>query len=321
MFWFKRKQRNRRFTREHVLEVKLRSSQVHAARVRLAAMALGLLFAAVLGIYAVVRGGKVLLDVWVYDNPSFAIQEIDVQTDGVVATDQLRRWAGVKPGQNLLALDLARVKRDLEMVPVVQSASVERLLPHTLRLRVLEREPLAQIILPKPRPGGGATLAVFYVDKDGCVMSPLDPRHRAASAPADSAEQLPQLTGVNPNEVQAGRRIDTPQVRAALDLVAAFERSPLTGLVELKTIDVSPKEVLLVATSQGGEVTLGLRDLDRQLQRWRQVLDLGQRSGKAIASLDLAITNNVPAKWLEASAAPPLSPKNPKALRTRKKHV
>ncbi len=38
-------------------------------------------------------------------------EKIEVQTDGVVPAEQVRRWSGVKPGQNLLALDLARVKR------------------------------------------------------------------------------------------------------------------------------------------------------------------------------------------------------------------
>ena len=91
----------------------------------------------------------------VYENKAFAIEEIDVQTDGVISVDQLRRWAGVKPEENLLALDLARVKRDLELVPLVQSVSVERILPHTLRIRVTEREPIAQVNVPRPRPSGG----------------------------------------------------------------------------------------------------------------------------------------------------------------------
>ena len=52
--------------------------------------------------------------------------KFDVQTDGVIAPDQLRRWARVKPGENLFALDLARVKRDLELVPLIESVSVER---------------------------------------------------------------------------------------------------------------------------------------------------------------------------------------------------
>ena len=45
---------------------------------------------------------------------------------------------------NLFALDLSRVKRDLELVPAIESADVERILPHTLKICVTEREPIAQ---------------------------------------------------------------------------------------------------------------------------------------------------------------------------------
>ena len=121
--WRKRKPKNRRLGREQVLDVKLRSSQVRAARTRVTALSLGAVFATVFGLYLLYRGGDWALNRLVYENKAFAIQEIDVQTDGVIAVDQLRRWAGVKPEENLLALDLARVKRDLELVPLVQSVS------------------------------------------------------------------------------------------------------------------------------------------------------------------------------------------------------
>ena len=153
--WFKRKPKNRRLGREQVLDVKLRSSQVRAARTRLTAISLGAVFATVFGLYLLYRAGEWALDRLVYENKAFAIQEIDVQTDGVISVDQLRRWAGVKLEENLLALDLARVKRDLELVPLVQSVSVERILPHTLRIRITEREPIAQVNVPRPRPNGG----------------------------------------------------------------------------------------------------------------------------------------------------------------------
>jgi hypothetical protein len=42
---------------------------------------------------------------------------------------------------------------------------------------------------------------------------------------------------------------------------------------------------------------------------------------KVIATLDLAVPNNVPARWLEASALPPSTPKTAKPLRIRKKNV
>ena len=318
--WFKRKSKNRRLGREQVLDVKLRSSQVRAARTRMGALGLGALFATVFGLYLAYRTGDWALNRLVYDNKAFAIQEIDVQTDGAISLDELRRWTGVKPGENLLALDLARVKRDLEMVPLVQSVSVERILPRTLRVRVTEREPIAQVNVPRPRRGGGVELAVYQLDADGYVMVPLDPRQRATLL-NQSGDTLPVVGGLNSNELQPGRRIGAPQVQAALRLIIAFEQSPMAGLVDLRRIDVSSPEVLVVTTGQGSEVTFGLADLEQQLRRWREIFDLGQRMSKAIGTLDLAVTNNIPARGLEASAVPPAGPKSVKPLRLRKKHV
>jgi cell division protein FtsQ len=319
--WFKRKPKNRRLEREHVLDVKLRSGKLRAARLRLAAVSFGVVFGTMFGLYLLWRTGEWALNHFVYENKSFSIQEIQVQTDGVIAVDQLRRWSGVKPGQNLLALDLARVKRDLELAPIVQSASVERVLPHTLSIRIIEREPVAQVNLPRHRPDGGIESAVFQLDAEGYVLVPLDTRQRNAPA-SPGGEQLPLISGVKPSEVQPGRQVEARQVQAALQLIVEFEQSPMAGLVDLKQIDVTQQEVLLVTTGQGSEITFGLQNIEQQLWRWREIFDRGQRMSKVVASLDLAITNNIPARWLEANAVPPTTPKAPKQLRsTRKKHV
>ena len=253
---FRHKPKNRRLGRESVLDVKLRSSQLRAARSRVAAVGLGALFATLLGGYLIWYGTGLALNALVYENKAFAIQEFDVQTDGVIAADQLRRWTGAKLGDNLLALDLARVRRDLELVPLIQSVSVERLLPHTLRLRVVERDAIAQINVPRSDPAEGIELAPFLIDAEGYVMVPLERHERtASSAPAD--EPLPLLGGINPNDVQPGRRIQSPQVQAALQLIPLFDRSAMAGLVDLKRVDVSSGDVLIVTTGEGSEVTFG----------------------------------------------------------------
>jgi cell division septal protein FtsQ len=319
--WFKRKTRNRRTGgARDVLDVKLRSSQLHAARTRLAGIAFGVCFGTIFGLYLLWRAGEWTLDRLIYENKSFAIQHIEVLTDGVISRDQLRRWSGVKPGENLLALDLAGVKHDLELVPVIQSASVERILPGTLRLRVTEREPVAQIHVPRPRPGGGIDLMVFEIDGEGCVMLPLDPRERAVPLSLGD-DQLPVISGINTSELQPGRKLESTQARAALQLIAAFESSPMASLVDLKRIDVSGPAVLVVTTGQGSEITFGLGNFDQQLPRWRAVHELGLKMNRVIATLDLAVANNVPARWLEASILPPSIPKSAKPQRTRKKNV
>src|SRR6185369_15970004 len=302
--WFKRARRNRRLGREFVLDVRLRSSQVRAARARMAAIALCGLFAVTAGVFLAWRGSQWGLNALLYDNKAFAIQEIDVQTDGVIALDQLRRWTGVRMGQNLLALDLVGVRRNLELVSMIQTVSLEKVLPRTLRLRVVEREPLAQLSVPRPRPNGGFEMATFYMGADAYVIAPLSPYQCAPLSPNQPNDQLPLISGVNANEVQPGRRLESPQVRIALRLLQAFERSPMQALVDMKRIDVSATDVLVVNTGQGTELAFGLTDPDQQLRRWQAIFEAGQKMSKAIASLDLAVSNNIPVTWLEASSVP-----------------
>jgi cell division septal protein FtsQ len=319
--WSKRPVKNRRLGREFVLDVKLRSSQVRAARVRMAAIALGSLFTAVAVLYVAWRAGEWTLNVLLYENKAFAIQEIDVQTDGVIALDQIRRWTGVRPGQNVFALDLMGVRRNLEMVSWIRTVSLEKVLPRTLRIRVVEREPLAQLSVARPRATGGIELVAFYLDEEGYVIAPLSPAQCSAAAANQPTDQLPLIVGLNAVEIQPGRRIELPHARAALQLIQAFERSPMQALADLSRIDVSMADVLIVKTGQGGEITFGLTGIDQQLLRWQAAFESGLGMNKAIATLDLAVSNNVPATWLEASTVSSPSAKLPKSLRTRKKHV
>jgi cell division septal protein FtsQ len=318
--WFKRKPKNRRLHRGHVLDVKVRSDQVRAKRTRLASLAVGVTLGTVFGLYLLWRSGEWMLDKFVYENSAFAIQNIEVQTDGVIAPKELRRWINVKPGANLIALDLATVKRNLELVSAIDSVSVERVLPHTLKVRVTEREPVAQVNVPRAGPAGGIVLAVLQLDADGHVMKPLDPRLRVITL-AQMSEHLPAITGLNFYQLQPGRQVDSPQVRSALALISAFDHSPMAGLVELRRVDVSQPGVVVATTGQGGEITFAPDHLDRQLARWRKIYDLGLSMNKAIATADLAVSNNVPVRWAEVSAVPVILPKKPNPHPTWRRNV
>jgi len=244
-----------------------------------------------------------------------------VQTDGKIAPEQLRRWTGVKPGANLIGLDLAAVKRNLELVSVIDSVSVERVLPRTLRIRVTERDPIAQVNVPRADGANGIAVSVFQLDVDGMVMQPLDPR--LCTVPLTQVNpSLPVIAGLNAFQLQPGRRVELSQVQAALQLISAFDKSPMAGLVDLRRLDVSLPGVIVATTGQGSEITFSLSDPDQQLRRWRQIYDLGLRQQKSIASADLAVANNVPVRWMMASAAPAVvTPKPVKPPKYRRRNV
>lgn len=315
--FFRRKYRNRRHWRGHVLDVKLSSSQRREHRTRrLAWLLVGstIFFGAVYGGW---RGIGALIEKCVYNNDSFAITRLEIETDGVIAAEQLRSWAGVRPGANLMRLDLARVKRDLEMAPAIESVAVERALPGTLRIHVTEREPIAQVMLVRQdgSPGGRYTL-----DAQGHFMLPIEPSQRAMP-PAQTNDSLPELVGIQAQDIRPGRASEAPQVHAALGLVRAFNRSPMLGLVDVKHIDVRQAGALVLTTRQGNEVTFSLGDFEPQLRRWRTVHDHASRFGRHITTLDLAVGNNCPMQWVDASGVSPAPPRPLKPSAYKKKHV
>src|SRR5262245_44854240 len=99
----RRKAKNRRLKRDNVLEVKLHSKHVRARRTRMFSRALAWTLGMLLATLGIWRGAEWAVDEFVYRNPTFAIREIDVQTDGIISAEQLREWTGVKPGDNLFA--------------------------------------------------------------------------------------------------------------------------------------------------------------------------------------------------------------------------
>jgi cell division protein FtsQ len=300
--WFGKKRTNKRHRRRNVLDVKLRSDHVRAMRARGLAVMVGVLFGTVFTLYVLWRSAEWALDRLVYENRAFCIKSVQVATDGVIATEQLRRWSGARLGQNLMALNLARVKANLELSPNIHSVSVERLLPGTLRIRVTERKPIARVLLPRRLEGGGLVMQPWLLDLEGTVMMPLDARYRAATVEPAEAD-LPALTGVHPNELQLGRAVESSRLHAALGFVDAFNRSGLGSRVRLTRVDLTDPGVLVALTDSGAEVTLGCEAFDRQLSRWREIHDQGLRLNKTILTLDLAVRNNVPVRWVDATDA------------------
>jgi cell division septal protein FtsQ len=205
------------------------------------------------------------------------------------------------------------------LVPTVASVSIERILPRTLKIRVTERKPVAQVNVPRTDGANGIAVSVFQLDADGFVMQPLDPR--LCTIPLSQIQnQLPVIAGVNFFQLQQGHRVESAQVQSALQLIAAFGHSQMAGLVDLRRVDVSSPNVIVVTTEQGSEITFGLQNLEQQLARWRQIYDLGQRNNKMIASLDLAVANNVPVRWAENISAP-VAPRNSTPANLRRRNV
>jgi hypothetical protein len=320
------RRKNRRVHRRHVLDVKLRSQLVRRGRLRWAGLLMSSIFVTILLLFTLWRGGEWMLGQLIYENDAFAIKEIELSTDGVIAPAHLQSWARVNLGDNLLALNLARVKQDLEFVPQIRSATIGRQLPDTLTIRVSERRPMARLQVTHPEAlGDGRQSTTYHVTDDGHVVPPLDPKFMSRAFEW-SDKDLPLLTGLAPLEVRPGRSLQSLQVEAAIRLIDEFRRSALAGRNSLWRIDVSTPEVLTVLTGDGSEITFSARGLQSyplalQLRRWQTLHEFWRQEGKSIATLDLSITNHVPAVPVQSVVQPLSSRKSSTPTRNLKDHV
>lgn len=312
--WLKRKSKNRRNERESMLEVKMRSRDARRARLRIVTALIGAVSGTTLGVLVIWQAYHWALQRFVYDNEAYTVRRIELRHHGRLRPEQIRQWAGVEPGQNLLAIDLDRVRHDLEMIPWVQRAEVEALRPDCLRLGVWEREPVVQVVIWRLNVADSSAWAeTNYLDAEGFVLPPLHPQWIKPGESADFAH-LTRLTGLDRAEVVPGQKLSKPRVTAALNLVRAYEASSMYSLVDLEEVDVSGGDTLKGILRQGTRMGFGFTDFERQMRLWRSIHDYTSIRSQVIESLDLSVTNNLPARLRDATAGTnplPGSPANP----------
>jgi cell division protein FtsQ len=321
---FKKNKNSRRKEKREELNVKKRGGEHRARRIRFVAT----LFGFSLSLFTLVllgwKGVDFVMREVVYTNPRLAIDDIEIETDGVLSSEKIREWARVKKGDNLLALDLSRLKRDLELHPLVEMAAAEKILPRTVRISVTERKPVAVVYLyyaGTTRVQNG--LDRIYLDAAGMVIPPLQPDERNPAADPNPSS-LPALTGVDPRELRPGGYVDSAKIRAALDLISQYDRSSVASMIDFRSVDVSSSQTLLARVEPGTEITFAPENFARQLARLQTTLEYARTNNRTLATLDLAVGNYVPARWIESStnAPTPVTPLTPpQHSSNRKKHV
>jgi hypothetical protein len=205
-------------------------------------------------------------------------------------------------GDNLLSLDLLRIKRNIELTPRVKIASVERFLPDTLQVRVTERVPMAQIwIWQRDSDNEGQYDCIrLQVDESGHVMPPIV--GQSVVFPQHQSEwSLPVIAGIDLKTLRTlapGRPAGLPKLKAALEVIREYRKSAMVGEVDLRVVDLSQPQILRVTTGDGGQIDLSRNRLQQQFNRWARIRAHGQKYGLSIEAMDLSVTNNVPVRWM-----------------------
>jgi cell division protein FtsQ len=139
----------------------------------------------------------------------FAITSIEVTGETHLSADQIRAALPVKLGDNVFATNLGRVADVLRATPWIASASVHRVLPHTLVVEVTEHAPVAMVDLGD----------LYLVDSTG------QPFKRAQLETGDGAN-LPVITGIDRATYEAAPAATAATITAALTALATWRQEP-----------------------------------------------------------------------------------------------
>jgi cell division protein FtsQ len=129
-------------------------------------------------------------------SPLLAVDEVRVVGARHTTSAEVAAATDLGPEDNLLLLSTATVEARAETLPWVKSARVDRLLPGTVRVRIVERVPAMILSLGAAR---------WTIDAHGNVLD--------SGAVSD---KLPILGGAETGDVKIGSRLSTPEIQHAL---------------------------------------------------------------------------------------------------------
>ena len=279
---------------QHLLDVKVRSRKAVQHRNRrllvvFSKIALVILLAG--GIYV---GVRVAAKRFFIDNPDYKLSNIEVQTDGTLQRDQILNVAGLREGENIFRVNLARVHERLQELPQVDEVEVVRKLPAEIDVRIVERKPIGWITNEKQIADPFASDAAFLVDARGVLMKEkkLLPEYLG----------LPLILGCVSESLEAGKIVESPEARAALELLRLSTRSFMQTRFQIREIDVSKGYCLVVTDKNHSRVTFGFDNLDTQLQRLEQFLIYSDDAHRELATVNLLVQRNIPVTFAKSPA-------------------
>lgn len=170
----------------------------------------------------------------------FAVRHIELDASRRSSEREVLEQAGVRIGDNLLALDIRAAEQRLLSNPWVRSVNIARKLPHTLRVQLVEREALALASLDG---------SLFLVEASGEPFK--------AWQEGDVGD-LPVLTGVTLDALGKDRAGAVARLATGLSVLSHYDRLPVSQLHRAQEVNLSPDgSVVLSVGARGVSLHLG----------------------------------------------------------------
>lgn len=197
--------------------------------------------------------GTVELVAWAKVSPRFAIEQVTL--DGAARAEQahLLELAGVRAGDNLVAVDSAAIEERLASHPWVATAEASKRYPRGLELEVVEHAPVVMVALGH----------LYFANAAGEIV-----KRYAPGEPAD----LPVVTGLTRAAIESADPVAQAMLTGAIGFVAAWQSFHGSQAPALAEVHVDPV-MGLSAVLEGDEarVAFGEGPWEDKFARWQAV--------------------------------------------------
>jgi cell division protein FtsQ len=227
------------------------------------------------------------LDRMLYSNPHYLLNKIEIEPRGHFSEHMIRQAAGLEMGQNLWTLNLPQITRDVEKLPNVSSAKVERDFPDKVTIRIHERVPVVKIVGLNIDLG---TRETFYLDRDCIVLKPRDD---------DPVSLMPEVIGLTNAELEAGMHLEQSNLTRALEILDAIDHTELHKTLDIRSIDLSQPLSITMTTTTDMTITFRPDNIEEQMVRLLAIVHYADNEQRTIHTLDLTPDRNVPVKFYE----------------------
>jgi len=178
-------------------------------------------------------------------DPEFALRTLEISGSRFTSRPRIQAVFGPDAGKSVFQIPLAERRRHLLAIDWVRTATVTRVWPNRIVVRITERTPVAFARLPI---AGSVRHSLALIDDDGVLLS-LPPKVRY---------RLPVLSGVNEEQTDEERRLRVQTMKHLLEDLGPQAK-------EISEINAaSTQDVRVMADVNGQSVELWMGD-----QRYR----------------------------------------------------
>lgn len=222
---------------------------------------------------------------FVISDPRFTLASPDARgdglsMDGLVHTSRARVLATFNEdfGRSIYLVPIAERRRRLLAVDWVEDASIARVWPNRVAVRITERTPVAFVNMAIP---GTRSSRVMLIDADGVLLEP----------PAQSRFTFPVLSGVTEEQTEVERRL---RVQAMLRLLDAL--GPL-GKDISEVNAAAPENLIVVAQVEGRamQLIMGNQNFLTRMQTFLEHYPEIRRQSPGVKAFDLRLDDRITA--------------------------